>query len=160
MEVVNATLLRSLGVDGAVIGQQLGHRLCRALAVCRAHRHADCRAPVAQPRVANGTTLTVTLVINGQRVAVAPAGGPEPSIDLTALPPLPWTVASYSPSGRVLSTFRVEPGAVSLDTSGHQVVSGGPIDLSCGRLMVWAGPFEPTAPAPAASPGSPGDCAP
>lgn len=126
-------------------------------------------APTATPTVgpqwpslgvANGTTLTVTLVINGQRVAVAPAGGPEPSIDLTALPPLPWTVASYSPSGRVLSTFRVEPGAVSLDTSGHQVVSGGPIDLSCGRLMVWAGPFEPTAPAPAASPGSPGDCAP
>lgn len=26
LRVVNATLLRSLGVDGAVIGQQLGHR--------------------------------------------------------------------------------------------------------------------------------------
>ena len=29
LRVVNATLLRSLGVDGAVIGQQLGHRTAR-----------------------------------------------------------------------------------------------------------------------------------
>ena len=63
---------------------------------------------------ANGTTLTVTLVVNGQRVAVFPPGGPDPSIDLTALPPLPWTVEALSPSGRVLTSMRVQPGQVSL----------------------------------------------
>ena len=110
--------------------------------------------------VANGTTLTVTLVVNGQRVAVFPPGGPDPSIDLTALPPLPWTVEALSPSGRVLTSMQVQPGQVSLGTSGYRSATSGPIDLSCGRLAIWAGPFEPPAPPPPASPGTPGDCAP
>ncbi len=141
--------------------------LCVLLAGCAAPLPSA--SPTATPSsasqrpnlgVANGTTLTVTLVVNGQRVAVFPSGGPEPSIDLTALPPLPWTVEALSPSGRVLTAFRVELGAVSLDANGYRSATSGPIDLSCGRLMVWAGPMEPPAPAPAASPGVPGDCAP
>jgi len=110
--------------------------------------------------VANGTTLAVTLVVNGHRVAVIPSGGSEPSI--ASLPSLPWTVEALSPSGRVLTSMHVQPGgAVVLDTSGA-VQSGQQslVDLSCGRLTIWAGPFEPGAPPPPASPGTPGDCAP
>jgi len=42
--------------------------------------------------ISNGTTLTVTLVVNGQRVAEVQAGGPSPTIDPAGLPPLPWSV--------------------------------------------------------------------
>ena len=41
--------------------------------------------------VSNGTSLDVTLVVNGVSVGVYPAGGPEPSLDPGALPPLPCT---------------------------------------------------------------------
>jgi hypothetical protein len=114
--------------------------------------------------VANGTTLTVTLVVNGQRVAEFPGRGQQPSIDTGALPPLPWKVQGLSPSGRVLTSMDVAPGQVQTRTDPGGVVeqSGtmGRVDLSCGRLTIWAGDIQPSGPAPTASPGIPGDCAP
>ena len=58
----------------------------------------------------------------------------------------------------------VAPGDVRTTTGPGGVVedSGtmGRVDLSCGRLTIWAGSIVPSGPAPAASPGTPGDCVP
>ena len=123
-------------------------------------------APTPPPRVSlgisNGTTLTVTLFVNGQRVADVPAGGPAPTIDPAALPQLPWSVEARSPSGRVLTSMRVEPGQIRSTTgpAGDAQHTGvlGRVDLSCGRLTIWAGDEQPSGPAPVPSPGTPGDC--
>lgn len=122
--------------------------------------------PSARPNlgVSNGTTLTVTLVVNGRPVGDFPGGGPQPSIDVDALPPLPWSVEARSPSGRVLTSMVVKPGDVTTTTvpGGGRALSGtvGRIDLSCGSLQIWAGDLMPSGPAPSEPPGSPGDCAP
>lgn len=114
--------------------------------------------------VSNGSTLTVTLVVNGRRVADVPADGPYPTIDTSALPPLPWEVQALSPSGRVLTSMHVAPGQVWSTTGPEGVVtqrgSMGRVDLSCGSVRIWAGDFAPSGPVPAESPGTPGDCEP
>jgi hypothetical protein len=113
--------------------------------------------------VSNGTTLTVTLVINGQPVGDYPGGGPQPTIEIAALPPLPWNVEARSPSGRVLTSMMVNPGDVrTTSVAGAVTKSGtmGRVDLSCGSLRIWAGDLMPSGPAPSEPPGSPGDCAP
>jgi hypothetical protein len=114
--------------------------------------------------VSNGTALTVTLVVNGQRVGEFPAGGPLPSIDAAALPPLPWNVQALSPSGRVLASMTVRPGQLETRTlpggAVERSIPMGRVDLSCGRLTIWAGDFPPSGPVPPASPGTLGDCAP
>jgi hypothetical protein len=51
------------------------------------------------------------------------------------------------------STSRPDGGAGYGGTLGR-------VDLSCGRLTIWAGDIQPSGPAPAASPGEPGDCLP
>jgi hypothetical protein len=43
--------------------------------------------PMLTLGIANGTTLTVGLFVNGQRVAAVLPLGPQPSIDVTTLPP-------------------------------------------------------------------------
>jgi hypothetical protein len=114
--------------------------------------------------VSNGTELTVTLSVNGRPVATFVPGEPQPTIDANPLPDLPWTVEARSTSGRVLTSMRVEPGSVSstTDPEGMTRESGtfGRVDLSCGRLTIWAGPVMPSGPAPASPPGQPGDCIP
>jgi hypothetical protein len=122
--------------------------------------------PSARPQlgISNGTTLTVTLVVNGSAIGTFAPGAPEPTIDPTALPPLPWTVEARSASGHVLTSMTVAPGDVRTITGPSGVVedSGtmGRVDLSCGRLTIWAGSIVPSGPAPPASPGKPGDCVP
>ena len=121
--------------------------------------------PSARPKlgVSNGTTMTVSVFVNGARLADVPPGGPEPSFDVAALPPLPWAVEARSPSGRVLTSMAVKPGDVTTTTvSGGTENAGkmGRVDLSCGRLTIWAGDVVPLGPAPASPPGSPGDCVP
>jgi hypothetical protein len=139
------------------------------VAVLLAITLAACNATVSDPArpnlgVANGTTLTVTLVVNGHRAGEFPAGEPLPTIDTGSLPPLPWKVQALSPSGRILTTMDVEPGQVRTRTDPGGVVeqSGtmGRVDLSCGRLTIWAGDVVPSGPAPPSSPGTPGDCVP
>jgi hypothetical protein len=113
--------------------------------------------------VSNGTTLTVTLVVNGLPVATFEPGQPAPTIDVTGLPDLPWDVEARAPSGRVLTSMRVKPGDVSSTTEPGGVTrsSGtfGRVDLSCGRLTIWGG-IEPSGPIPPSPAGSPGDCEP
>jgi len=113
--------------------------------------------------VSNGTTLPVTLVVNGLTVATFEPGQPAPTIDVIRLPDLPWTVEAKAPSGRVLTSMRVKPGDVSstAEPGGVTRSSGtfGRVDLSCGRLTIWSG-IEPSGPIPPSPAGSPGDCEP
>lgn len=103
--------------------------------------------------ISNGTTLTVTLVVNGRRVGEVPPDS-QRMIEAFGLPALPWNVEARSPTGRVLMTYQVQPGNVQ--TYGSSVRW---IDLSCGRLWIGHGNLTPDAPVPP-SPGEPGDCAP
>ena len=104
--------------------------------------------------ITNGTTLTVTLVVNGQRVWDLSPGSPAPGIDVADLPPVPWSVEARSPSGRVLVSMQVQPGDGQAYTSKAQLA-----DLSCGRLWIWVGDVTPDAPKEP-SPAPSGDCAP
>jgi len=124
-------------------------------------------APPATPvdlGIANGTTLTVSLFVNGQLVGVSPPNAPSPTIYPNSLPPLPWMVEAKSATGRVLTSMIVEPGEVRTATGPDGQISHngtfGRVDLSCGRLTIWAGDVVPSGPAPPASPGTPGDCVP
>ena len=114
--------------------------------------------------ISNGTTLAVTLTVNGEKVAESKPGGPQPRIDVAELPPLPWDVEARSPSGRLLTSMHVDPGQVEIttDAGGVTAASGpfGRVDLSCGRLTIWAGEIQPSGPAPIGLQGSPGDCVP
>lgn len=114
--------------------------------------------------VSNGTTLVVTVFVNGRPIATFAPGAPVPTIDVGTLPPLPWTVEAKSPSGRVLTTMDVQPGMVRATTypDGHVETTGtiGRVDLSCGSLRIWAGSSQPSGPAPMPSSGTPGDCDP
>jgi hypothetical protein len=110
--------------------------------------------------VRNGTTLVVGLFVNGEQVAEIPPGS-APQIDESRLPPLPWTVEARTVTGRVLVTMTVEPGDVTstVYSDGHSGRSGtlGRVDLSCGRLDIYAGP---PAGGPPPGTGVPGDCEP
>ena len=122
-------------------------------------------APSTDPdytlHVDNGTTLALTLVVNGQVIGVvAPRNaGVFPQ---AALPALPWAVEARSSSGRVVLALAVGVGSVS-DTvepnGGRQhVAPGARVDLSCGRLDMYAGDTAMLGPAPGR--GVPGDCLP
>jgi hypothetical protein len=120
-------------------------------------------SPPTNLGMSNGTTLAVSLVVNGRAVALFPPGGPVPTIEVAALPPLPWKVEAKSPSGRVLTSMRVEPGEVGVSSAPGMVGRNGVfgrVDLSCGRLTIWAGDVQPSGPMPPPSPGTPGDCDP
>jgi hypothetical protein len=113
--------------------------------------------------IQNGTTITVTLVVNGTTVETVPLGTQESPIK-AAIPALPWNVETRSPSGRVLSTMTVREG----DATQTTLANGGiehqgdfaRADLSCGRLDVWAGDVRPIGPPPDQNASYPvGDCA-
>lgn len=120
-------------------------------------------AQTALPRmglfVGNGTSLTVTIVVNGTPVATSAPGSP-PEVPPSALPPLPWSVAATTSSGRVLTTMSVSVGDASQSDPNTHVIPMGRVDLSCGRLTIWAGEYPPSGPIPPSPAGSPGDCAP
>jgi hypothetical protein len=114
--------------------------------------------------ISNGTPLAVALTVNGKEVGTATRGAPLAPIEFADLPPFPWTVEARSPSGRVLTTMEVKDGYVTAgtDPNGNLGTSGtmGRVDLSCGRITIWAGYSPPSGPPPPAVAGSPGDCAP
>jgi hypothetical protein len=121
-------------------------------------------APPPPLWIANGTTLTVSLLVNGRLVAEAKPGGVATEIAAAKLPPLPWRVEARSPSGRLLTSMSVERGQVAqaVGTGGLTATRGrvGQVDLSCGRLTIWSGDVQPSGPAPPIPPGMPGDCEP
>lgn len=112
--------------------------------------------------VENGTELAVSIFVNDRQVAEyeSMAGG-EVDADL---PALPWRVEARTAAGRVLTSLDVEPGDVITERGPNGVthLSGplGRVDLSCGRLSVWAGDLVPSGPAFVPNPGRPGDCEP
>jgi hypothetical protein len=122
---------------------------------------AGCTAPGTVPAgsmsvsIENGTTLTVTLVVNDAPVATVQPGD-EADIPASQLSSLPWNVEARSPSGRVLVSMVVHDGDV-VQASGGSKGDANRVDLSCGRIDIWSGP--PLL-GPAPGPGSPGDCAP
>jgi len=71
-----------------------------------------------------------------------------------ALPPLPWTVAATTPTGRVLVTLAVPVDPV-MGTYARADLSCGVVLLSIGSERIY-GP----APPPAGPVGAPGDCEP
>ena len=116
--------------------------------------------PITRPvgvEVSNATTLPITIVVNGVVARnVGPGDGVREPMTAAVLGPMPWKVEARTPSGRVLLSFTVNDGDV---VYGQSMVRGDGVrvDLSCGRLDVWAGP-PMIGPMP--GPGEPGDCAP
>lgn len=113
--------------------------------------------------ISNESTLTVTLTVNDQVVGTAIPGAAIAPIDFASLPPFPWTVEARSPSGRVLTSMKVDAGYVTIgtDPNGNLGSSGtvGRVDLACGRITIWAGYSAPSGPVTPSPAGSPGDCA-
>jgi hypothetical protein len=109
--------------------------------------------------IANGTTIAVTLVVNGTVVETVAPGGYQDPVPPTEMPPLPWQVEARSPSGRLLSSLTVHQGDVWQQStpSGGMLLHGDAVraDLSCGRLDIWSGP--PLV-GPTFIPGPSGDC--
>ena len=112
----------------------------------------------------NGSTLSVTVTVNGAVVGTVQPSAVMPPLDFANLPPFPWTVEARSPSDRVLTSMTVDSGYVTLGTDPNGNLGSsftfGRVDLSCGRVTIWAGYSELFGPAPAPSAGSPGDCVP
>lgn len=111
--------------------------------------------------VSNGTTLTVTLLVNGTVIRSFPPGTGSNGIPANELPALPWIVQARSPSGRILTSMTVKVGDVWRTATPNGGVEhkgiAARVDLSCGRLDLWSGP--PLL-GPMPGPGTPGDCAP
>jgi hypothetical protein len=95
---------------------------------------AACSGVGSSFSVANGTTIPVTIVVNGATVETVPPGTTENPIK-ASIPGRPWTVEARSPSGRVLTTMTVAANDQLSNTSGRV----GSADLACGRLTIWAG---------------------
>jgi hypothetical protein len=122
-------------------------------------------APPASPpthslEAANGTSLTVTLAVNGTALRVIPPGE-SASIPVSELPLLPYAVEARSPRGRVLTSMTVHAGDVRETTTPDGVrwyqSPAVRVDLSCGRLDIWSGmPMLGLLPGP----GRAGDCEP
>jgi hypothetical protein len=109
--------------------------------------------------IENGTTLFLTLVVNGQTAATLPPGGSEESS--ANLPARPWTVEARTASGRVLATMFVGLGPADPAEAGDSSTSGSSsrFPLSCGSIRMWTG-NAPPADAAAAPDSSPlPDCA-
>lgn len=109
--------------------------------------------------VSNGTPLTVTILVNGTPVATSSPESPQ-EVPASVLPPLPWSVAATTASGRVLTTMSVSMGDATQSDPNMHVIPMGRVDLSCGRITLWAGDYPPSGPVPQRPAGSPGDCAP
>ncbi len=132
------TFARDLSVNHVV--RWLGYPLVVAALV------AACGGPTMSPgltlSVANGTTITVSLVVNGALVTTVAPGVTEDPVKAT-LPGLPWKVETRSPSGRTLSMMTVKAGDTTATADSHGQTWTGDVvrvALSCGRLAVWAGP--------------------
>jgi hypothetical protein len=164
-------------VVGALVGVTLGALDIAALRVARAFIRSQGLAlvlllgctPTALPErvppthsleAGNGTSLTVTLLVNGAALRVVPPGA-SAVIPVSELPLLPYVVEARAPRGRVLTSMTVGPGDVrqTMTPSGgwSYQSAGARVDLSCGRLDIWSG-MPMFGPLP--GPGRPGDCDP
>lgn len=116
--------------------------------------------PTHSLEAGNGTSLTVTLVVNGAALRVIPPGG-SAAIPVSELPLLPYVVEARSPRGRVLTSMTVHAGDVRETTTPDGVrwyqSPAVRVDLSAGASTSGRGfPMLGLLPGP----GRPGDCEP
>jgi hypothetical protein len=122
-------------------------------------------APGERPplHVFNSTTIAVSVTVNGLSIGVVQPDGPS-AIDVGRLPPVPWRIEAMTPSGRVVLSMTVRPGQVgqTINADGSVQVRDvqEKVELSCGRLTLFAGEIRPGAVGgqPLPQPGAPGDC--
>ncbi|HLO34895.1 MAG TPA: hypothetical protein VK194_02380, partial [Candidatus Deferrimicrobium sp.] len=93
--------------------------------------------PDGNVHVTNGTTLDVSIFVNGLSIGTVRAGD-EITIESGRLPTLPWTVEARSPSGRLILPWNVEVGQIqeALDGTG---ASGATATLTCGVFTMRIG---------------------
>lgn len=103
----------------------------------------------------NQSDRVLELFVNGGKVANVPAQT-QVTIQSKDLQPLPWAAELRLPTGRTLVALTVTSGSVVRTDTGSQGV-GNRVDLSCGRIELWA--VIPLG-GPAPGPGTPGDCGP
>lgn len=103
----------------------------------------------------NQSDRTLELFINGGKIADV-AAGTAPVFQAKDLPPLPWTADLRLPTGRTLLSLTITSGSVVRTETGSQAV-GTRVDLSCGRIELWA--VIPLG-GPPPGEGRPGDCGP
>lgn len=111
--------------------------------------------------VSNGTTLALTVTVNGGDIVVLEPGT-SADVQPGELPALPWSVTTRTATGRVVATMDVEPGSVvddrAIDGTGSYSAPAGGVTLSCGQVRMWVGGTSPIGGGPAE--GKPGDCEP
>ncbi|HUQ43764.1 MAG TPA: hypothetical protein VM451_05040 [Candidatus Limnocylindria bacterium] len=103
----------------------------------------------------NESDRTLELFVNGGKIADVGSKS-SPMFKAQDLPPLPWAAELRLPSGRTLLSLTILSGSVVRTANGSQS-PGTRIDLSCGRIELWA--LYPLL-GPAPGPGRPGDCGP
>lgn len=103
----------------------------------------------------NQSDRELELFVNGGKVANVPAQT-QLTVQAKDLQPLPWAAELRLPTGRTLVSLTVRSGDVVRRAEGSQAV-GNRVDLSCGRIELWA--VIPLG-GPAPGSGKPGDCGP
>lgn len=103
----------------------------------------------------NQSGRTIELFVNGSKITDVAATS-QLTIQARDLPPLPWAAELRLPTGRTLLELTITSGSVVRLESGSGGV-GTRVDLSCGRIELWA-VFPLGGPPP--GPGRPGDCGP
>ena len=111
--------------------------------------------------VSNGTTMSVTALLNMRQIAVVEPGNGM-MIHSGDMPARPWTVELTTAGGRILATLPVAEGSVvderALDGTGSYSAPVSRTVLTCGELLIEVGDTAFTGGGPAE--GVAGDCAP
>ena len=96
--------------------------------------------------VSNGTTLDISIVVNGLSIGTVRAGD-EIAIESSRLPGLPWAVEARSPSGRLILPWHVGVGQIqkALDGTGASAATA---TLTCGVFTIRIGAIGDTGPDP------------
>lgn len=91
--------------------------------------------------VANGTTLTLKLTVNGRNAGSAAAMA-STVIDAREFGQAPWKIVASTSSGRELLRLEFDAHSAYYTTGDFPHWGSGPfsrLDLSCGRLDLWVG---------------------
>jgi hypothetical protein len=133
---------------------------CQLLRIARGPRSLP-RPQPEQIVISNGTTLDLSLFVNGTKVLDVPAKGGD-TLGADRLPSLPWSVEARTVNGRVVAAFSASEADLKPTRGDHLgvqwTIPGDRVDLSCGMLVMWAGDHPIAGPPP--GPGAPGDCQP
>ena len=117
---------------------------------------AGCTAQKPAVVLRNGSTLALTVAVNG--TAMGTYGSGETRFEPSSLGAFPWHVEARTATGRVVVSVDV-PGSPN---EGETFF--GRVDLSCGSVYLFTlptdGTIPPLGPPPASPAGKPGDCEP